>query len=245
MTKGITLIVCLISMVLIALTAYGQSGFTLSIPVIYSKIEVANNWSPPTAVNRQNQFDGTSLGYGVNVNYSFRPTFIIKSKYILLNIGVGYFQQRFDIRRPFNYNSFIYIIYYTDYYVYHSLNLSVGLTYHFPLGKNYFLTGNLFYYRLNSFRQDYTPTYSSYNRGFEGFTQIAHNQIDFGDMLNLAIGINKNLGNKFSLGLSALVPVYIRWRNDKIFGDDPFTFYRPKFSLGSSISITYRLKSKH
>ena len=140
MTKKITLIVCLISLVLISPTAYGQSGFTLSIPVIYSKIEVANNWSPPTAINRKNQFDGTSLGYGVNVNYSFHPSFIIKNQYILLNIGVGYFKQQFDIERPFDYVSPLQPIFYTDYYSYHCWQMLVGLSYKYTITPNYFLT---------------------------------------------------------------------------------------------------------
>lgn len=50
-----------------ALTALGQSAFTISIPAIYSKVEVPNNWSPPTAINRENKFAGTSLAYGVNL----------------------------------------------------------------------------------------------------------------------------------------------------------------------------------
>jgi len=242
MTKRITLIVCLISLVLISPTADGQSGFTLSIPVIYSKIEVANNWSPPTAVNRQNQFDGTTLGYGVNLNYSFRPTFLIKNQHILLNIGVGYFNQRFDLERPFDYDSSVKPIFYTDYYSYYCLQGLVGISYNYSFSADYLLVCNLSYNWLNSFRQEYTPTYSV---GTDHFTQINNNQMDFGNTLMLAIGLNRNLGNRFSLGLNVLVPVYIRWRNDKIFGDDPSTFYSPKFSLGSSISITYRLKSKH
>lgn len=63
-------------------------------------------------------------------------------------------------------------------------------------------------------------------------------------MLNLSIGINRNLGDRFSVGLNILVPVFVRWRNDKIFKDDPSTFYNPKFRLGTSISITYNLKKK-
>ncbi len=242
MTKGITLIVCLFSMVLISLTAYGQSGFTLSLPVIYSKIAVANNWSPPTAVNRQNQFDGTSLGNGVNVNYAFHPTFIIKNKCVFLNIGAGYFKQRFALRRPFDYVSPLKPIFYTDNYSYHCWQWSAGLTYNYSFRENYFLSGNLSYSWLSSFRQEYTPTS---NAGYGDITQINHNQIDFGNMLMLVIGLNRSLGNRFSLGLNVLVPLYIRWRNDKIFGDDPSAFYRPNFSLGSSISITYRLKSKY
>ena len=223
-----------------SLYGFGQNSFTLTIPVIYSNVEVANNWSPSTAVNRQNQFDGTSLGYGVNLNYSFRPAFIIKDKRFLLNVGIGYFQHRFDIRRPFDYNTQVQPIYYTDYYVYHCLNLSIGLTYNLSLGKKYFLSGSLSYSQQNSFRQQYTPTYGPSTYGF--FTQTNHQQIDFGKILNLSVGINRNLGDRFSIGLNVLIPVYVRWRNDRIFKDDPSIFYSPKFSLGSSICLTYNLK---
>jgi len=221
---------------------YGQGSLTLSVPAIYNKVNVTNNWSPPTAINRKNQFDGTSVGFGVNLNYSFRPSFFTRNKHILLNIGAGYFQEQFDIQRPFDYNSPIYLIFYTERYSYHCWQLSGGITYNYQINKNYFLSGNLSYSWLRSFRQYYTPTY---NAGFGDFTQTNNYQIDFGNMLNFSVGISKNLGKRISLGLSVLVPVYIRWRNDKIFGDDPSTFYGPNFSLGSNISITYRLKTEH
>lgn len=220
----------------------GQNGFTLSVPVIYNTVEIKDNWTPPTAINYKEYLSGTSLGYGVNLNYSFRPTFIIKDKRFLLNVGVGYLKQRFDIKRPFDYNTQVQPIYYTDYYVYNSLNLFVGLTYNLPLGGKYFLTGNLSYSHQSSFRQEYTPTYGPSSYGF--FTQINHQQIDFGKMLNLSIGINRNWGDRFSIGLNILIPVFVQWRNDKIFKDDPSTFYSPKFSLGTSISVMYNLKKK-
>ncbi|HRK53186.1 MAG TPA: hypothetical protein PK185_04675 [Cyclobacteriaceae bacterium] len=223
-----------------SLYAFGQNGFALSAPVIYSKVEAPNNWSPPTAVNRLNQFNGTSIGYGINLNYSFRPTFITKNQHFFLNIGAGYYNQRFDLERPFDYVSPLLPIFYTDLYSYYCWQLSAGLTYNYPLSKNYFLSGNLSYNKLNSFRQEYTPTS---NHGYGELTQVNHNRIDFGNTLVLAIGLNRNLGNGFLLGLNVLVPLYIRWRNDKIFKDDPTEFSHPKFSLGSSISITYRLKN--
>ncbi|MBS1490240.1 MAG: hypothetical protein JSS93_06920 [Bacteroidetes bacterium] len=102
------------------------------------------------------------------------------------------------------------------------------------------MNSTLTYYRLNSFRQDYTPTYSSPNRGFDGFTQINYNNIYLGDILNLTIGINRKLGERFSLCLNMMIPLYTRWRNDKIFGDDPSTFTCPSYSLGGSISVAYR-----
>ena len=230
--------VYLASLILLSLTTYSQSRFTLSMPLIYSKVEVANNWSPPTAVNRKNQFDGTALGYGVNLNYSFRPTFIIKNQWIFLNVGMGYFKQGFDLERPFDYVSPLQPIFYTDYYSYHCLQWSVGVSYKYSFNPNYFLTGSLSYSWLHSFQQEYTLlyTYLGSNR-----TQVNHNQIDFGNSLNLSVGFNKSIGSMFSVGLNILAPLYTRWRNDKIFKDDPSEFSNPRSSLGSSISICYRL----
>jgi len=230
--KFVLLLACLA-----AFTAQAQNGFTLTVPAIYSNVTIKDNWTPPTAINYKEYLSGTSLGYGVNLNYSFRPAFIIKDNRFLLNVGVGYFQQCFDIRRPFDYSSVLFIIYYTDNYVYHCLNLSVGLTYNLPLGIRYFLTGNLSYYQQSSYKQEYTPDF-----GYA--TQTNNNQINFGKMLNLSIGINRKLADRFSVGLNILIPVLVQWRNDKIFKDDPSTFYSPTFSLGTSISATYHFKKK-
>lgn len=244
--EEIKFIVCLTSFTVSSLITYGQSSygqnsFTFSVPAIYSSVEVPNNWSPPTAINRQNRFDGTSLGYGVNLNYSFWPSFLTRNRYLLLNIGVGYFKQRFDLQRPFDYVSPLQPIFYTDFYSYHCWQLSAGLTYNHPLSEHYFLSGNLSYNWLNSFRQEYTPTS---NHGYGELTQVNNNRIDFGNNLMLTIGLSRRLANKYSLGLNVLVPLYIRWRNDKIFKDDPTKYFNPKFSLGLSMSVAYYLDSK-
>ena len=138
-------LVILYSFFIVSIPIYGQGNFTLSMPVIYSKVELPNNWSPPTAINRENKFNGTALGYGANVNYSFRPTTLIKNKHILMNIGVGYFTQRFNLKRPFDYDAPVQPIFYTNYYSYHCLQGLIGLAYNHSLSKNYFLTGNLSY----------------------------------------------------------------------------------------------------
>lgn len=229
---------------LVSFHSYGQSSLSVSFPMIWSDVKVKDNWTPSTAPNYKEYREGSAFGYGVSLNYSFHPKFLIKDKHFSVNVGAGYFNQGFDIKRPFDYNSFIYIIYYTNHYAYQCLSLSVGLQYKYPLGKKHFLTANLYYYWLNSFRQDYTPTYSSPNRGFGGFTQFNNNQIDYGRMLSVSVGLKKQLGDRFSAGISLLVPIYTRWRNDQIFKDDPLTFSRPDFSLGSEISVAYHFKKQ-
>lgn len=215
--------------------ACGQSSLTLSALRIHSRIEAQNNWSPPTAISRQDRFEGTATGYGASLSYSFRPAFLIKNPRISLNAGAGYFTQRFDMRRPFDYISPMQPIFYTDHYTYHCWHWSAGLTYKQPLNENYFLSGNLSYTWLRSFRQEYTPTNGH-------ASQDNRRPIDFGNLLVLALGINRKLGNRFSAGLDVLLPLYVRWRNDRIFKDDPARFSRPSFSPGLGIHVSYRLK---
>lgn len=221
--------------------SFGQNELTLSTSIIYSSIEVPNNWSPPTAVNRQNKFKGNGLGWGTHVTYSFHPNFLIKNKNIRMNLGFGYFKQLFNIERPFDYDSPMQPIFYTDNYSYHCFQSIVGFAYTRSIGSKFSINGNLSYRWLRSFRQDYTPT-ASYGHG--DLTQVNRNQIDFGDLLILEIGVNRNLGNRYSVALNLLTPLYARWRNDKIFKDDTSTYSHPRFSLGSSISVIYNLRRR-
>ena len=155
-----------------------------------------------------------------------------------MNIGAGYFNKRFDVIRPFNYNSMVFIIFYTDHYSYHCFQGNIGLTYNWELPNKFLLSSNFTYGVLKSFKQKYSPTRSDYP------TQSNTNQIDFGKMASVSVGLNKYLGESFSVGLHLLIPIYTGWRNDEIFDDDPSTFSRPDLSIGSVISITYYIK-KH
>lgn len=229
----------LLNVAFLSIEGYAQSGFTVSVPIIYSKVEVANNWSPSTAINRKNQFDGNALGYGVNVSYSFQPNFIIKNKNILISTGLGYFKQRFNVVRPFDYNSPLRPIFYTDNYAYSGLQWNLGLSYCYTVKEKYFLKFNLSYLWMRALKQEYTPTS---NYGYGQLTQVNYFHMDFGNLLLLTIGLNRNLGDKFAVGVNMLTPVYTRWRNDKIFKDDPLLFFHPKFSLGLSVSATYKIK---
>lgn len=231
-------IVISISLVLLTLTSYSQGNLSLSTPMVWNKVKVKDNWTPSTAPNYKEYRTGSALGYGVNLSYSFRPKFIIKDERFSANIGVGYFSQRFNIKRPFNYNSPLFMIFYTDHYTYQCLNGTVGLSYNYVFLKKYIVIGNAMYSILHSFRQTYTPTASN------SYIQINKHNVDFGRIAYLNVGISRYLGERCSVGLNLSVPIYTRWRNDKIFDDDPTTFYRPELSLGSSINVTYQLGKK-
>ncbi|HYF68097.1 MAG TPA: hypothetical protein VD884_08175 [Ohtaekwangia sp.] len=228
---------------LIAGTSWGQSSLSLSAAMIRGNVKVKENWIPATGPGRKAYRTGSSTSSDIYIHYSFRPRAIIKNKNIWVDIGSGYFFQRFDVKRPFNYRSTAEIIFNTDHYSYLCYHGNVGLTYSNTFNsKKYFMTYNVTYRILKSFQQNYTPRYST---GTEGFiTQRERLQINFGNMISLSIGLNRRLGNRFSIGANVIAPVYTRWRNDEIFNDDPATFFKPKFSLGASLSVSYNFKSK-
>jgi hypothetical protein len=231
-TKSIVAIYLLFSF-----ASYGQSSLSISAPTIWSSVKVKDNWTPPTAPNYKEYREGSAFGYGVTLSYSFQPGFIIKNKHFSLNVAAGYFKQRFNITRPFDYSSPVEPIFRTDYYSYYCWQASIGLSYTYAFNSKYFLLANLSFSTLQSFKQEYTPI-----NGFS--TQENRNQVDFGKLLPLSLGLNRYFGDQFSLGLHIVVPVYTRWRNDRIFRDDPSTFSGPDFSLGTSINIAYNFGEK-
>jgi len=226
---------CLILLIDSQHTALGQSNLFLSIPLVYSRTTIANNWSPPTAAGRQDYFKGYSWRSGFNLNYSFIPSFIPKTIDLRVCIGLGYVKQQFTIDRPFNYASPLEPVFYTDHYSYFCWEWSVGVAYYHSFNKQYFMSGILSYSGQHSFRQEYVPTTGD-------SPQVGYSQIDYGKLVVLSIGINRNLSDKFSLGFNVLVPLYTRWRNDVIFGDDPSEFSNPAVSIGTSASVIYRLR---
>jgi hypothetical protein len=227
---------------LLASTSWGQSSLSLSAAMIQGNVKVKENWIPVTGPGRKAYRTGSSTSSDIYIHYSFRPRSIIKNKNILVDIGAGYFFQRFDVNRPFDYRSTAEIIFNTAHYSYLCYHGNAGLTYsHNFNSKKYFMTYNVTYRVLKSFQQNYTPKYST---GTEGLiTQRERRQIDFGKMISLGVGLNRHLRNRFWIGANLIAPVYTRWRNDAIFNDDPATFYKPKFSLGASLSISYDFKS--
>ena len=108
---------------------FGQSSISFSAPFIFNSVNFKNNWSPPTAINRRDYFNGTATAYGTNLTFSFRPKYIVKNENITLTIGMGYLRQRFDIERPFNYDSPLEPIFYTDHYSYHCFQAIIGVRY--------------------------------------------------------------------------------------------------------------------
>jgi hypothetical protein len=220
--------------------AVAQRSISISATNTWSRITVPNNYSPSTAIKRQNQFEGRATGLDMSINYSFALPVLIKNSHILFHVGAGYFKERFIINRPFNYYSFVDIIFYTKSYSYDNLQAKFGVSYNYTLNKKYFLAAKVMYQVLNSFRQQYTPRSNPINYYP---TEVHKQHMDFGNMVMGAFGINRYIGKQFSIGVDAVVPIFVRWRNDKIFGDDPTKYYRPRSTAGSTVTVRYHLKT--
>lgn len=230
-------LVVLVSSMYLSLAVCAQNSLSISTQMLWSKVEVKDNWTPATAPHYQEYRSGSAFGYGVNLNYSFQPKFLIKDKNFWAYFGVGYFGQKFNINRPFDYYSHVDMIFYTDSYTYHCGQLTAGVHYNYPIGK-FSLIGNISYSQFYSFSQKYTPTRKDFA------TQKNRKKIDFGKMLGVGIGVNRNLGERFSAGMLIIAPVYTRWRNDSVFGDDPTTDFQPKSGLGISLGVAFLLNEK-
>jgi len=104
---------------------------------------------------------------------------------------MGYFNQRFDIIRPFDYSSQIYIIFYTDHYTYHCLQGSIGLAYSYALNKTFSFSAQLAYNSLHSFKQKYTPTREDFP------SETTSSKINLGNMVSISFGGQQMIGNIF------------------------------------------------
>ncbi|MBS1682576.1 MAG: autotransporter outer membrane beta-barrel domain-containing protein [Bacteroidetes bacterium] len=225
--------------VVLSFIAHGQSSLSISTPMIWSTAKVKDNWTPTTAPYYKEYLTGTALGSGINLKYFIKPKFILKgkAKHFNINVGLGYFKQKFDISRPFDYASFVQIIYRTSGYSYQCWNWSVGLKYSYPINAKYELTADLSYQQFRSFQQDYAPTSGDP-------IQTNRFSIDFAKIVTLTLGVERKLGKYFSVSFNLLLPA-ISWRNDRIFRDDPSTYYHPSFSFGNSFSLIYRFRTKN
>lgn len=175
---------------------------------------------------------GKAISYGININHCRT---IYKNLFGI--VGIGYFKQSFGIIRPFNYDSPNSFGYATDSYSYYNAHLYGGFGYKSTLGRSVALMGKITYNHLYSFRQKYinrSPVPS----------QINHNSMSIGRMINLNIGVDRNITKKVSIGLDVQLPISSHWNNDEIFvkyeySNDAQQIGRNKFSIGTAISCNY------
>jgi hypothetical protein len=204
---------------------------------VSGRVDVPNNWSPPTAVNRTDRFNGDSKGFGALLGYSFTVKPLNKRASISFETSIGYFAQRFNLTRPFDYKSPLDVIFYTDYYTYHCFDTNLGIGYTWRISDFYSLMTTAHYHFLYSFLQVYEP---AYNTGTNNHKQTNHRLYRSGDMALLSASLERQIAKRFSIGFSLLVPLQVRWRNDRIFRDDPTGYSKQGSGIGFSIYGKYR-----
>jgi len=220
---------------IIALNTFSQfkkeqklNSIGISIPVIWNNSEATyyslGNRKTPT---------GSAISYGLNINYSK-----LFYKGLFGKIGLGYFKQSFRIIRPFAYRSPIELLYSTETYHYNNIQLFAGVGYRKKINNEYRISGNVSYYYFNSNQQKYIVN-KKYNTW-----QVNKKSFSIGQMINLNLGIERTISNKFSVGLDVILPLYTKWNNDEIFfkydySNDTQQIARNKFSIGTAISCYY------
>lgn len=223
----------LIFLLILTLKGYSQTekykikAIGISIPIIWNNSEATYY-----QLGSPKYPSGKAISYGININHSRA---IYKKLYGI--IGVGYFKQTFGIIRPFDYDSPYSFGYATDSYSYFNTHIYGGVGYKLTAGKTVAIIGDITYNQLYSFRQKYinrSPVPSQKN----------HESISIGRMINISVGIEKNISRRISIGLDATMPLSTHWNNDEIFynigysNDEP-QIARSKFSIGTIISCNY------
>jgi hypothetical protein len=199
---------------------HNQLGFSL--PVIWNNTRITNDFGLVRT------FEGKAVSYGINLHYS-RKVF----KGLFLRSGIGYLKQNFGVVRPFNYDDFTNLLFYTKNYSYDNIHWLLGLGYEYRLTSKYALTGSLTYNGLYSFRGKFTPDYSGRK------PQVVKNDFYFGRMVNISIGADRTLFKTFSAGVALLLPVNTQWRKDKIFWENNQDFYSSFSTIGFNISFNH------
>ena len=200
----------------------------ISIPVIWN-----NSEGTYYQLGSAKYPSGKAISYGININHSRT---IYKNLFGI--IGIGYFKQVFSIPRPFEFDDPTNLAFFTQSYKYANIQLLCGIGYQKRLNKNLLLKGILTYNYWNSFRQKYIV-----NKDYKKW-QIKRKSMPIGRTINLNLGVEKNITQKISIGLDALLPISTNWNDDEIFiknfySENSQQIGRNKFSIGTNISCIY------
>ncbi|MEQ1798608.1 MAG: hypothetical protein ABL872_11700 [Lacibacter sp.] len=221
------------------------SEFALSQTLIYNKTTVYDSYSGARAADKS----GTAISNGINLTYSKT---IYKNLYG--KIGIGYFKQKFGIHRGFDFEQTVAttnLFYSTKYYSYHSFNYFGGVGYNKILSKNKskILPQNsalrllAVYNFFNTYKQEFKHDFDNDNLFGNINPQIRKESYSLGNSIILQAGILRPIFKNFGIGLDLLVPVYNKWRKDKIFRENTDEFHGSDFSVGTSINLIYNIKN--
>ena len=190
--------------------------------------------------------NGDSWRVGTNVNYSFSL-----SKNFYATVGAGYYNQRFNIHRGFDFhepNVVSGIFYTTKNYAYKSLLYFGGLGYRIhitPTRKATFPANSeirlmVLYNAFSTFRQEFRHNFDDNFLGNPN-PMVRKTNYHFGSSITVKGGLLCPLSKKIKAGVDLVLPVYNRWRKDFIFKENPDDYYGADFSIGMSLNLIYNL----
>jgi hypothetical protein len=175
---------------------------------------------------------GNASSYGFNVNYS--KTLL---KHFFIVGGIGLNKQRFNVTRSIDYDDGTTgLLYSTSKYSYDCIHSLIGVGYNHFFKDNYLLKGSLTYNQFHTYRQQYALSFTPPPPGSNKIK--ADSKFLFGQSYNTSIGVRRFVGNSFSVGIDAILPVYTRWKKDRKFGENPNEYYSPKLSAGVNMSAS-------
>lgn len=208
-----------------------RSQLGISIPAIWN-----NSRATYYTLGNPQHPSGNAMSYGVNINWSniiYRNLFGV--------IGIGYFKQAFNIKRPFDYTApdSTKPLVYTKNYAYYNIHWLVGIGYKKAITKNIAFDAIISYNSYHSYKQRYTQQY------FPGTNEVYKKSLSIGNMINLTGEVETSITNRISVGGSIILPVYTKWNDDEKFinnfyTDDEQQIGRNKFSIGGAVSYYYR-----
>ena len=211
---------------------YKINAIAISLPIIWNNSEATYY-----ILGSPKHPNGNAISYGLNVNYSRT---IYKKLFALA--GIGYFKQKFGIKRPFEYTApdGTKPAVYTEYYAYYNIYLLLGVGYQKILTKNLSINGKVLCNVYNSFKQKYSQKY------FPNSNEINKKSLSIGSMISFDLGMERFINNKISIGTGIVLPLYTKWNKDAIFFRNGYSsneqqIARNKFSIGIAFSCYYHL----
>jgi hypothetical protein len=174
----------------------------ITIPVIWNKSNGVYY-----RLGKRYEPNGKSKSNGININFTRN---VYKNFYAIG--GVGYYKQRFNVIRPFDFESLTNFLFSTKSYHYDNLQLLFGIGYNKKIKKDLYFNTNISYQQFLSYTQKYYLKYGNVDS-----SQINHFSKNIGKSININLGFEKNLNEKISIGLEIVSPIYIKWNDDKTF----------------------------
>lgn len=206
-----------------------------SIPLIWN-----NSNGVYYSLGNRREPNGNAISYGANINYS---RFFLKNIFIVG--GIGYWNQKFDIQRPFQYTTpdGSEPLVSTKKYSYQNIHLLIGAGYQKRVSDRWSVAGQLSYNIYNSYRQKYVQEY------FPGKNEDYNNHFKIGNMITVDFRCEQYLSNRLSIAAAIVLPMYVHWNDDEKFNkyyyaDDTQIIAHSKKSFGVNLSIYYHLKNK-